>query len=139
MRVMLDTNVLISMALFPNPQVLRIMEVVTWKYDLVISTYVIDEFREVVARKFPGYLSSVDRFLARLDYESAVMPLHIPENLYQIRDPNDYPILYAATHSNVDVFVTGDKDFADVRLTYPEILTPAEFLERYADGKSIVE
>ena len=32
---------------------------------------------------------------------------------------------------DVDVLVTGDNDFSDVDVEKPEILTPAEFVERY--------
>ena len=41
------------------------------------------------------------------------------------------PILYSSIMADVDVFVTGDKDFDDLNLEKPEILTPAEFLKKY--------
>ncbi len=47
------------------------------------------------------------------------------------RDEDDYPVLYSAVAEDVDVFVTGDRDFEDVDLDRPEILTPAQFLEKY--------
>jgi len=31
----------------------------------------------------------------------------------------------------VDVFITGDKDFACIELEKPEILTPADFIAKY--------
>lgn len=43
----------------------------------------------------------------------------------------DYPILYTAILDNVDVLVTGDGDFNDVKVEKPEILKPSEFLEKY--------
>ena len=33
---------------------------------------------------------------------------------------------------DVDVLVTGDKDFSDVEIEKPEILTPAQFLKKYS-------
>jgi predicted nucleic acid-binding protein len=33
----------------------------------------------------------------------------------------------------VDVLITGDADFAAVEIERPEILTPAGFLEKYAE------
>lgn len=50
-----------------------------------------------------------------------------------IRDPKDYPVLYSAVAGFVDVLVTGDKDFGDVNLDAPEILTPAEYCAHYLD------
>lgn len=47
------------------------------------------------------------------------------------RDKNDYPILYTAIIENIDIFITGGKDFLDVDVEMPEIMTPADFVERY--------
>lgn len=54
----------------------------------------------------------------------------MPGNLFDIRDINDYPVLYTAIIENIDIFITGDKDFLDVEIEMPEIMTPGEFLER---------
>ena len=35
-----------------------------------------------------------------------------------------------AVLNSYDVFITGDKDFQDVEIEKPEIMTPMEFLER---------
>lgn len=48
----------------------------------------------------------------------------------------DYPVLYTAIREDVDVSITGDKDFSDVDVERPEILTPAQFLDRYVEGES---
>ncbi|MGI6145748.1 MAG: hypothetical protein ACOYED_08300 [Peptococcia bacterium] len=41
------------------------------------------------------------------------------------------PILVTALLSDVDILITGDKDFFDVDIDRPEILTPREYLEKY--------
>ena len=51
--------------------------------------------------------------------------------LFEIRDLNDYPILYTAIKENIDILITGDRDFADVIIKKPLILTPAEFIAKY--------
>ncbi len=43
----------------------------------------------------------------------------------------DYPVLNTAIIEDVDILVTGDKDFSDVEIEKPEILTPSEFAEKY--------
>ena len=48
-----------------------------------------------------------------------------------MRDVYDYPILATAILEDVDVLITGDKDFAVVDIDHPEILTPTEFLSKY--------
>jgi predicted nucleic acid-binding protein len=53
------------------------------------------------------------------------------ERLVEIRDAADYPILHAAITGQIDLLVTGDKDFFGVRIDRPEILSPLDFLEKY--------
>lgn len=40
-------------------------------------------------------------------------------------------MLYKAIMEDVDVLVTGDKDFSDIDVERPEIMTPAEFMEQF--------
>lgn len=49
----------------------------------------------------------------------------------EMRDTKDSPILATAIMEGIDVFVTGDKDFLVLDVAIPEIVTMAEFLERY--------
>ena len=134
MRVMLDTNVLISYAIFGSGTIARVVEDVALNHELILPTYVIDEFREVVARRWPARSVAVERFLARAPFETVVTPKLIEEGLFEIRDELDYPVLYSAVVGFADVLVTGDKDFSDVDVERPDIVTPAQYLERYASS-----
>lgn len=40
-------------------------------------------------------------------------------------------MLYSAIIGFADVLVTGDKDFADIEIDTPDIVTPAQYLDRY--------
>ena len=53
------------------------------------------------------------------------------ENIPQVRDKKDTPILASAILEDVDIFITGDNDFSGIDIERPEILTPSKFLERY--------
>lgn len=55
----------------------------------------------------------------------------VPEKLFEIRDDNDYIILHTAIIEDIDILITGDKDFAAVDIERPEILTPSEYLAKY--------
>ena len=96
MRIMLDTNILISMLLFPNEQFRKLLDYITRNHKLVLSSFIIDELTAVVARKFPKKRYVVDSFLSDLSYELVYTPRHMPGNLFDIRDINDYPVLYTA-------------------------------------------
>lgn len=128
---MLDTNVLISMILFPGKNFNRMLEYITQEHTLVLSSFVVDELFAVAERKFPAKRDAIDQFLTGLGYELAYTPHKMEGGLFRIRDIKDYPVLYTAITENVDILITGDKDFADIDLEKPEILTPSEFINTY--------
>ena len=120
MRIMLDTNILISILFFNSKSLKDVLLKITDNYTLVLSSYVIEELRYVIERKFPS------------KYETYFTPkIMINSSVLDIRDIKDVPVLYSSIMADVDVFITGDKDFADLDLEKPEILTPAEFLKKY--------
>jgi predicted nucleic acid-binding protein len=53
-----------------------------------------------------------------------------------MRDDFDIPVLASAILEDVDLLISGDKDFSSVDVEKPEILTPSEFLNIYSTGKS---
>lgn len=128
---MLDTNVLISLLLFPNNRMDAMMSFIFEKHKLVISSYVADEVKSVIHRKFPDKDTVVEKLLFRMSYDYVYTPKEIDDNLFYIRDKKDYPVLYTAILENVDVLITGDKDFLDIELDKPEIVTPTEFIAEY--------
>ena len=127
----MDTNVLISIVLFPTPQMNKMMEHIFQKHNLVLSSFVVEEFKGVMARKFPTEVKNVDRFLSRVSYELVYTPDEIDQSIFRIRDTHDYPVLYTAIIDDVDVLITGDKDFAGVEIDRPEVLTPVNFIKMY--------
>ena len=131
MRIMLDTNVLVSLLLFPNPQMNEMMENIFAEHQLVLSSFIVDELKEVIKRKFPPKIKVVEELLMKMSYEYVYTPDEIDETLFEIRDANDYPVLYTAIVEDVDIFITGDKDFTCIKVDKPEILTPADFRSKY--------
>ncbi len=136
MRVMLDTNVLLSALLFPGERMDRMMQCIFEEHRLVLSSFVVDELNYVVRRKFPGKLKTVDGLLSAMGFELVYTPREMKQGLFDIRDAKDYPVLYTAIQEDVDILITGDKDFASVNVERPEILTPAQFMARYVEGIS---
>ncbi len=133
MRVMLDTNVLISLLLFPSRQMDRMMEYIFREHQLVLSSFVVEELNFVVSKKFPTKTGVIDQLLAQMGYELVYTPKEMDKSLFRIRDEMDYPVLYTAVMENIDLLITGDKDFADVDIDRPAILTPKAFIEKYVD------
>ncbi len=130
---MVDTNVLISLLVFSSKKMNQMMECIFMEHQLVLSSYIVEELKDVVRRKFPEKVGIVDALLAKMNYEYVYTPDILDETLFEIRDVKDYPVLYTAILEDVDILVTGDSDFDDVDFEKPEILTPAKFVERYVE------
>ena len=132
MRVMLDTNVIISILVFDSKKLKQLLKIITDNHKLVLSSYVLEELDEVIKRKFNNKKYDLDEFLYNLPFEIYYTPeTIINKNFMDIRDIKDAPVLYSSIMSDVDVLVTGDKDFENLDIEKPEILSPTEFLRKY--------
>lgn len=134
MKVVLDTNVLISGLAYPTSVPGRI--VAAWDLHalrLVMSRFQLDEVARVLPyRKVRKILdwddarieSFVRQLLLRVEVvETADTTAVVPGDL------NDAPILATLLASSADVLVTGDGDLLALRHLYP-IETPAELARR---------
>jgi len=132
MRVLIDTNVLISAALSTNGVPFRAYaKAVTYPNRGLICEQNVDEMKRIFNKKFPNRLAALNKFLSVALLTLELVPIPTDENILetQIRDVNDRPLLRAAIHAEADVLLTGDKDFLESGLENPKIMTPAEFLE----------
>ena len=68
------------------------------------------------------------RFLSSLNYELILTPHKLKPNLFEIRDPNDYPVLYSAIIGSIDIFLTGDKDFKNISIEKTRNTLPRQIL-----------
>ncbi len=130
---MLDTNVMISALLFPRERINSMMEYIFLNHQLVLSSYVVEEIKKVVRVKFPNKIDVINKLLVSMSYEYVYTPDKYENDLFKIRDAKDYPVLYTALVENIDILITGDKDFVGINMDRPEIMTPAEFIERYVN------
>ena len=132
MRIMIDTNVLISAILFPKSQITKVIQRVTEVHTLVLCSHIIEELHEIFKRKFREKSHLLDKFLSKVAIELVYTPADINFADYpDIRDKGDLPILVSALLSDVDILITGDKDFFTVEIDKPEIITPRDYLDRY--------
>ncbi|MDO4557090.1 MAG: putative toxin-antitoxin system toxin component, PIN family [Lachnospiraceae bacterium] len=129
---MLDTNIFISMIFFPSAQTRELARRLADSHQIVVCDYVVEELRIVTDRKFPTKKKFLDCFFLELPFELVYTPKVLDLSEFpEMRDVKDSPILATAIMEGVDVFVTGDKDFLVLDVDMPEIMTMAEFLERY--------
>lgn len=131
MRIMLDTNILISAIVLNSAHLNDMLGKIMKEHKLVLSSYVICELKQVINRKFKNKIMYVDEFLTGFPFELVYTPDIIQRGLFEIRDEKDYPVLYTAIIEDVDILITGDKDFGEVNVEKPEILSPKDFINRY--------
>lgn len=132
MRVLIDTNVLISAALSANGVPFQAyVKASAYPNRGLICEQNVDEMKRIFNKKFPNRLAALDKFLSVALLTLELVPIPTDENAAeaQIRDVKDRPILRAAVHAKADVLLTGDKDFLESGLEKPRIMTPAEFLK----------
>ncbi len=127
MRILIDTNILFSALLFPSSKPAAALFHVAESHELVLCDRNIFELRDILKRKAPKYLPDAEVLLAEMSYELIPAVDHA-EKL--IRDAKDQPILNAAIIYDVDIIITGDKDFLSLDMEHPECMTAAEYLER---------
>lgn len=132
LRIVLDTNVLLSGLAYPASIPGKIMA--AWKQgaiDIVLSRYILDEAARSLPRMSRVGLSQeeirnlVDSFLFLAE---TVEPAEVIEP--GLRDTTDLPILGTFLAAQANYLITGDKDLLSLAGQYP-ILTPAAFWERH--------
>jgi putative PIN family toxin of toxin-antitoxin system len=138
MRLVLDTNVLVSGLLFPGGPPSRLVH--AWRsgaFDLVISDFVIDELTRIWTHLAPRLKASptdladfIDTVVVRAELLRIDAVMLAQASAAGLRDPNDLPVLPLLIGSGADYLVTGDKDLLVLASTYP-ILTPAAFVDRF--------
>ncbi len=132
MRVMIDTNVLVSALLFRNSQMSQLIEKLTDEHEIVLCTHIINELHRVFEEKFSHKKKVLEHFLSIFPYDLFYTPRSIDTSDYpSIRDKTDLPVLVSAILADVDVIITGDCDFHEVDIKRPEVLKPADFISKY--------
>jgi len=134
MKIVLDTNIIISAVLFPNSLIAKIFKYVVDCEKLVLNQYIIDEVEKVFIKKFPGNVIDLKRFMNSISYENYVSYTTDYSKYPKIRDKNDLPVLALAIESEANILITGDKDFDDVKIDKPVILSPRKFGEKFLDN-----
>lgn len=127
-RIVLDTNVLISAIVFGGkPR--EILEMVKNKeLSGVISPVLVAELEEILSKKikYPKErVLQVEKKMKKIF--RVVRPI---KTIKAVRDDDDNRVLEAAAEGKCEYIVTGDKDLLDLKKHQGmRVLTPAEFLD----------
>ena len=128
---MVDANIIVSAILFPKSIVSETVKKIVFYDKLVLCQYTIDEIKKVFNKKFPHRINQMEEFMNKLPYELFSLKKANNKKYPDIRDIDDMPILANAIESNVDIFITGDKDFDEIKIKKPKIINPRKYVDEY--------
>lgn len=137
LRVVLDTNVLLSGIAYPGSVPGKILA--AWRHgsvDVLLSAFILDELRRVLPRLASRHglsATEIDDLVDILAIQAAVIEPE-PTSDPELRDANDLPVLgtllAALAAGSADYLITGDKDLLALAERFP-VITPAAFWERH--------
>ncbi|MCR5696896.1 MAG: putative toxin-antitoxin system toxin component, PIN family [Marinilabiliaceae bacterium] len=122
MRILIDTNVLISAFVFGGKAGKLFELLFAGDYELFVSEYVDAEFKAILQQKWPqkaDVVYSLYRTLPFIFCESS------PKQQGELRDRKDIPVLSDALFHGADIVLSGDKDFLEAELETPQVFSPS--------------
>lgn len=138
LRVVLDTNVLLSGIAYPASVPGKILT--AWRHgsvDVLLSVYILEELRRVLPRLAHRHgltLAEIDDLVDALSIQAEVIE-PLPGVEPDLRDADDQPVLgtllAALKTAEVNYLITGDKDLLAMAEHYP-IIAPAQFWATHA-------
>ena len=138
MKVLIDTNVLLSYLLRPwgNSAPIRVVvRSMSGIDDPLVPEYVLGELRRQTRnnRYFTSRVSedAVELFIHLMERISIPIPITEAPILYRTRDPNDDVLVAIALAAGVDYLISGDKDLLELGDTLAplKIRSPQAFLD----------
>ena len=133
LRVVLDTNVLVSGLAYPASIPGRIVG--AWRQgalEVVLSRHILDELTRVLPRLNHRLKWRPVDFADLADILAIEIDLVEPQPLAgnTVRDAADIPVLGTLLAAKADYLITGDHDLLALAERHP-IITPAEFWQRH--------
>ncbi len=128
MRVILDTNILVSACLTPQGTPATIVELaLLGSFTLCLSRDMLNEYQEVLAR--PKFSRHSDRIETLLEGVEEIALLVEPQNRLTLSlDEEDNRILECALAAKADLLVTGNRKHFPASIGNTRVVSPRDFL-----------
>ena len=130
MRVVLDTNILVSGSIYDGNESLALDEARHGNYSLYVSQHILDEFSRVMPRRFNWTMERLQFAISELlAFATLIDPP--PLSSSPTGHPPDDLVLACVAAADADFLVTGDRRHLLPlrRFGSARIVTAAEFLE----------
>jgi uncharacterized protein len=113
-RVVFDTNILVSALVFPGGRgEAALLRIVEERDQLLLSKPILDELLRVLATKFSRDAEELARVAVFLSENATTVKPR--RRLQAVKDDPDNRILECAVTGRAEAIVTGDKDLLDLR------------------------
>jgi putative PIN family toxin of toxin-antitoxin system len=135
MRVVIDTNILVSFAIRPSPDFERIFDHMAAHGVCLVSDDTLAELLDVLSReRFRKYLP-LDQSIDYVEWYAGISErVIVTDNVVACRDPKDDKFLSLAVSGKADCILAGDRDLLDI-VTFDgiPIYRPAEFIRLFIE------
>lgn len=122
MKIIIDTNVLVSAALVgKKPEEVVLFVVNNEKYEWVVSEEILAEYQEVLSRRKLNLTAEKKQRWFDIIEESANL-VDVSVEIDFPRDRKDAKFLACALATNADFLITGDRDFSEAQLLVPAVI-----------------
>jgi putative PIN family toxin of toxin-antitoxin system len=133
-RIVVDTNVIMSGIFFGGVPGRLLDAWAAGRVELVLSPAILDEYRRVgaeLAAKYPARGEALTPVLALIAMNATLVDA-APLTERVSADPDDDKFLGAAVAAQVNIVVSGDADLLDVSgWRHIKVLTPRKFADRH--------
>lgn len=127
-RVLLDTNILISALGFKGKPREILLLILNKSVLAVISPILLAELQEVISKKFPKIKPNLPRIERKLRRNFTMIQPQV--SIKVVRDEDDNRVLEAAIEGGCDFIITGDKNLLDLgEFKKIKIIRASEFLD----------
>jgi putative PIN family toxin of toxin-antitoxin system len=121
LRIVLDTNVLVASISRRSPHHWVWQSFIQGKYQLCITTDILDEYAEIIERFFSA--ADAEYTLTQITLQKNVIPIirYYDWNVIE-QDPDDNKFFDCAVAANADYIVSEDKHFAVLaQIPFPSV------------------
>lgn len=129
MKIVFDTNVLISGFITTTGPSAYVLTKAFKKHDVITSRYILEEFEVKLTQKLKFPKGTVRRAAAYLKKRTSIVTFS-PEGKTIFSDTKDMPILHLLEFAKPHFFITGDKRLLTMKRLGPTaFLSPREAME----------
>ncbi|AFM14005.1 putative toxin-antitoxin system toxin component, PIN family [Turneriella parva] len=130
MKIVIDTNVLISALIFPGVSS-EVFDSAVNNHEIWLSEWIIREFSQKCAEKFKIPREALSETLKHLG-ERVNIAIPTGQRPEVCRDPDDNNVLWVANAIGADILLTGDQDLLVLkRFKNTQILSPRDYKAGY--------